>query len=109
MSPRQLTSPLSKESSRKRGLENLRKAREREFVERWARKDPDVHKQYQHMLQASRTKLHVGNPKLRAAIALDNEAAKLEASQDQFAIVRAKLKYYEQNQMLLEDEASEGL
>ena len=109
MSPRQLTSPLMKESSSRRKRSNLRKAREQEFTERWARKDPEIKKQYNKVLVAGITKLHIGSPILRAAIARDEQAARLEAAETDFKHVRAQMKYKEQNSMMLEDDDSQGL
>ena len=109
MSPRQLTSPLSKEGDRRRKRYNFRQSREQEFAERWSRKDPQIKQQYEKMLVAGRKKLHIGSPILRAAIARDEQAARLEAAETDFKHLRAQMKYKEQNSMLLEDEASEGL
>ena len=98
-----------KESSSKRKKEKLRKAREQELTERWARKDPEIKKQYNKVLVAGITKLHIGSPILRAAIARDEQAARLEAAETDFKHVRAQMKYKEQNSMMLEDDDSEGL
>ena len=87
----------------------MRKAREQEFTERFARKDGEIKKQYDKVLVASVTKLHIGNPILRAAIARDEEASKMDRAATQFKDVRAQMRFHELNSMYLEDDASVGL